>query len=162
MLMKIYRNAALIGALAILSVSAAWGAPQKSALVGSPQKDKDISLERDIGNGVIVTCEGVSLKDSVIYVEYSVFSEEDITVKVTEATALFDDRGGRLDVPRSGSYILIGEDETSEREIIAWVKTAIVVKYPVGAKYELANTYARASVTINGQNLVFRSVPGKK
>jgi hypothetical protein len=109
-----------------------------------------------------VTCEGVFLKDGVVYLEYSVLSEEDIVVKVSEASALFDGRGGKLDVSRDSSHISIGEDATSEREVIAEVKTAVTVTYPVGAKYELTNSYARASVTINGQKLVFRGIPVKK
>jgi hypothetical protein len=137
-------------------------APSVSSSLIKVKDDAETSLERDIGNGVTVTCEGVSLKDGVVYVEYSVLSEEDIVVKVSEAEALFDDRGGKLNEPRGDSCILIGEEETGEREVVAGVKTAVVVKYPVGAKYRLADTYVRVSVTINGRKLVFRGVSGRK
>jgi hypothetical protein len=164
-LKKICRNAALVWTLAILLISAAWAAPESdssSLLVNSPKRDRDVSLEHDIGGSVTVTCEGVFLKEGVVYVEYSVLSEEDIVVKVSEAMPLFDGRGGKLDVPRNGSYVSIGEEEINEREVIAGVKTAIVVKYPASVKYKLTDTYARTSIVINGQNLVFREIPGKK
>jgi hypothetical protein len=162
MWVKIAKKAALTVAMVILSISVVWAAPSESSSLIKGKSDAESSLERDIGGGVTVTCEGISLKDGIVYVEYAVLSEEDVVVKVSEASALFDGRGGRLDVSRDSSYISIGEEETSEREVIAEVKTAVTIKYPVGTKYELTDTYARASVTINGQKLVFRGIPSKK
>jgi hypothetical protein len=139
-----------------------WAASQAPSSLIQSKNDGEYSLERDLGDGVTITCEGVSLKEGYLHVEYAIFAEEDIVVKIDKVTALFDDRGGKLDAREDIPYISIGEEPTREREVIAGIKTHVIVKYPVGGKYELANKYARVSVTVNGQELTFREITGKK
>ena len=113
------------------------------------------SLERTIEDGVIVTCEDVTQSPDAVYVNYMVLSEEDLVVKVSEVGDLFDDGGGRL----RPSGITIGGDDGYEREIIGGIKTKIRVQYLAVSNYELTEKYARATITINDQQLTFRNIP---
>ena len=134
-----------------------------SSLIG--RSNMENSLERSLEGGLIVICDGVVKQGNNIFVEYTVLSEEDLVVKVGEIGHLFDDKGGRIApvaTSPSTAFVEIGGDVLREREIIGGVRTKIRIRYNVPANYELAEKYARVTININGKQLTFRDIPGKK
>jgi hypothetical protein len=149
--------------LTLLSTPNAWAASQApSSLVGERRNAKETSLERDI-DGLTITCEGVSFSNKAIWVGYRILSEEDSVVEIGELTDIFDDKGRVIKAPpKMWHAVLIGGNPGNRREIIGGVSTAIAIGYCLGkSEYELAKTYARVSLNVNDQNIVFRNVPGK-
>jgi hypothetical protein len=127
MLVKIAKKAALIGAMVILSASMAWGAP--SALVGGDPGKGDPSLEREIEGGVKITLQEISKEGEYTWFKYIVLSEEDINIRV-DAGELFDNSGNMFS---ASATIFIGNQNTSQREIIGGVPTRVWLRYKLGA-----------------------------
>lgn len=144
----------------IFSVSAAWAAPSSSSLIKG-KSSAEISLERDIGDGITLTCEGVSFEDNAIWVGYTVLSEEDSVIDIGALTDLFDDKGRTVKVPGVNGHrrILIGGNLGNRREIIAGVKTTVAIGYCLRRNYEPPEKYARLSININNKTETFRNVP---
>jgi hypothetical protein len=165
MLVNGFEKAALVLSIIVLSVSMACAAPKESVLLGSKKSNTETSLERDLENGVTVTCEGVSVsaENSFLVVNYTILSEEDTIIKA-EAGVLFDNGGEKFD-PTENVYIgKNATDPTKEREIVGGVKTPLMIVYPFpkSSGYKPTEKYARVSLSVNGENLTFRDVPFKK
>jgi hypothetical protein len=154
MWMKAFRNAALVLAVVILMVSAAWGAPKDSALVGGGQKG-NASLEREVEGGIKITLQEISIDGEYTWFKYIAMSEGDTKIRI-DAGELFDNNGNMFS---ANATIFIGNQNTSQREIIGGVPTRVWLRYKLGEKY-VAEHFARISVFFNKENLTFRDVPG--
>lgn len=148
----------ILGAMAVLllATTASFAA---SPLVGSSaQGSGDEALERELEGGIRITCLGVfpheERKDR-LYLKYTIESEKDTVIKIGRDLDIFDSNGNQI----SHQYVWIGNRETREREIIAGVKTTVVVRYDVSDNYQLTPTYSRVSFNIGDKMLYFRNVP---
>jgi hypothetical protein len=163
--MKVFKKTAavlVILAATLMSASSVWAASQASSALIQGKSGEENSFGRDIGEGITLTCEGVFVQDTSVWVGYSVLSEEDVMITIGELTDLFDDRGRTIKVPGFQGFrrVLIGGNLGNAREIIAGVKTPIAIGYYLlGRKYEPSQKYARVSININGKNEIFRNVP---
>jgi hypothetical protein len=151
----------VVFAAALLPASSVWAAAQVSSALIKGKNGVENSLEHDIGDGITLTCEGVSVQNTSVWVGYSILSEKDVMITIGELTDLFDDRGRTVKAPGFQGFrrVLIGGNLGSEREIIAGVKTPIAIGYYLRRKYEPSQKYARVSININNKNEIFRNVP---
>lgn len=146
-------------ALAILIVFLAAPAFAASPLVGGGKSGGgDEALERELEGGIRVTCLGVfphTERKDRIYVRYTIETEKDTVIKIGRDLDIFDADGNQIGY----DYVWIGNRETREREIIAGVKTLIVIRYDVSNDYKMTPRYARVSFNIGDKTLHFRNVP---
>ena len=166
MLVRVCGKAALVLAIVLLLASVAPAAPTEpgsSPLIGGNRVPggADTGLQRVLEGGLIITCNNVTRDSSGVYVEYSISSEDDFIIKVSEIGDLFNDRGNRLRSPGLEG-IAIGGELLSEREIIGGISTTIITRYDAPPSYQLAESYARVTITINGENLTFRNISAKR
>ena len=145
-------------AMAVLLLTAA--AAMASPLVGGGDKGGDESMERELEGGIRVTCLGVfpnPERKNRIYVRYTIETEKDTVIKLGRDLDIFDSDGNQI----SYYSVWIGNRETREREIIAGVKTRVVVRYDVNENYQMTPTYSRVSFNIGDKTLYFRNVPSQ-
>ncbi len=155
--MKVTMKTVFLAMVALLLTAATAMA---SPLVGGGDKGGDESMERELEGGIRVTCLGVfphSERKDRIYLRYTIESEKDTVIKIGRDLDIFDSDGNQI----SYYSVWIGNRETREREIIAGVKTTVVIRYDVNENYQMTPTYSRVSLNIGDKTLYFRNVPSQ-
>lgn len=146
------------GAAMVLLLAATVSFAASPLVGGGNQGSGDESLERELEGGIRVTCLGVfpnAERKDRIYVQYTIESEKDTVIKIGRDLDIFDSDGNQIGY----EYVWIGNRETREREIIAGVKTLVVIRYDVSNDYKMTPRYARVSFNIGDKTLHFRNVP---
>ncbi|MCL2009988.1 MAG: hypothetical protein FWG71_05510 [Synergistaceae bacterium] len=172
MSLKVCRKAALGFVVVVLMASASLA---NSPLVGGASSDNG-SLEQEIEGGISVRADSVRYNGvkplpaherignvwhseyHSVSVHYSITVPEDTTIRV-EAQNIYDNLGNEFNRVQN---VVIGGQQTKERFIVAEVPTWVEVEYRCPKGYELASSFPRANLSVNGQTLNFRNVPGKK
>ena len=164
MLVRACGKAALVFTVLVLLSSAAIATASPlvggSPLIGGGPGGADTGLQRVLEGGIIVACNNVTRDSDGVYVVYLVTSEDDAVISVSEIGDLFNNRGNRLRSPGLEG-VSIGGELLSEREIIGGIPTRITTRYDAPPSYELAESYARVTITVNGHLLTFRDIPGQ-
>jgi len=160
----------------MLSASAAMAAQPNSALVGGGGSNDEYSLEREIDGGIRVVADGVrhnGLRRGDVQIDgvsrryrdfqsVSIYcivtTSEDTTIRVAPQN-IYDNLGNEF---YNIHDVLIGGQSTRDRFIIAGVPTSVEVVYAFVQEYDLASVFSRVSLSVNGQTLIFRNIPGKK
>ncbi|MDR2528018.1 MAG: hypothetical protein LBD04_03230 [Synergistaceae bacterium] len=162
MLVKGFKKAALVLAVVafvMTATSVALAAPAGSRLVGGKASGGDESLERELEGGIKIVVHPITFGDAHLWVRCTITMEEDVKI-AAGGTILYDDRGNEFNRLNS---IYIGNQNVQERMVVAGVPTVISLGYYLGSNsHEVASTYPRVGIIINGTTVNFRNVPGKK
>jgi hypothetical protein len=177
----------LVMAVVMLFASTALAAPANSGLVGNVTPSRDDSLEREIEDGIIIVAEGVRhngkrdripVKDRYgnsgssslfsISLHCRITVPEDTTIKVGVHN-IYDNLGHEFNqdnvLDASWNYVdnvLIGGQRTKERFIVGDTPTLVEIEYICAEDYKIAPIFPRVDISVNGQTVTFRNVPGKQ
>ena len=176
MMVKVSKKVMLVLTVVMLLGSTALSASAASPLVGGGPPGGGNPLEHQIEGGIKIVADRVTyngekplpnreLINGVWYhvyhsvsVFYRVTSIEDTTLRV-EAHNVYDNLGHEFNHVQN---VLIGGQSTRERFIVGDVPTMVEVEYRCPSGYELASVFPRAGLSVNGQSLIFREVPGRR
>ena len=178
MLIKVCKKALLVLVVVMLLASAAMAAQASSALVGGdrPSGNGD-SLTQYINGGIQVIANDIIRNifrgNHYIRLRVTVIAEEDTTIKI-EAQNIYDNLGHEFSrlLTDSDEYderityahgVAIGGQlyqDVNERLIVGGVPTRVLIFYVCDENYRLASSFARVSLSVNGETLIFRDVPG--
>ena len=172
-MVKYFGKIMLVLAVALSLASVSQAAPTGSALVGGKAPSGNDSLEQEIEGGIKILADGVKyneVKRNVrteegffgefhsISLYYRITAPEDTTIKL-EAHNMYDNLGHEFNHVQNVS---IGGQYTQERFIVGGVPTRVEVEYRYLREYELASAFPRATLSVNGQTVTFRDVPGRR
>ncbi|MDR1979334.1 MAG: hypothetical protein LBQ42_11435 [Synergistaceae bacterium] len=116
--------------------------------------------------GLTVEFDSIEMRNEYIRVTYYVTAEEDNHIKIAHSiynsqSKIFDADGREFPefVINFDDVVGIGGQGGEERDIIAGVRTPVVLLYTIAESgYELTTTFPKVTLTINGYTLEFRNI----
>ena len=178
MLVKVCKKALLFLVVVMLLISTTIAASASSALVGGdrPSGDGD-SLRQYIDGGIEVIADSVSRGSTTInyalhhyiWLSVTVIAEGDTIIEIKPKN-IYDNLGhefNKFQTFYQESWVSHGvwiggqiSQGVTERFIVAGVPTPVRIYYVCDENYRLASSFPRVSLSVNGEDLIFRDVPG--